>query len=198
MSSAVLTQTIDYRGNLGILDFNFPYRGMGGAGPFAILKDDAEPIKETSITDGFSVTVFAWETIGAGLIDRQLDHFTWHLLKRKRSNSPQTIYFENVERGAYDAPDGSSLHGYYFGWPGFQSGHVSVIWLGSDSGRFIPSYFTTNHNFYGDPFSLHPSGINVSMADGSVRKLSRDIDWPIVYAIFQKNEQSNASLEFLK
>jgi prepilin-type processing-associated H-X9-DG protein len=184
---AIVTESADYRGNLGFWDISFAHRGIGGSGPFAILKNSVSPIRENSITDGLSETVYCWETIGAGHVESFGE--TLHVKNRVRSNSPQDIYFENSDTDTYESPQGTSLHGHHSGWAGFMAGHIEVIWLASDSGRFIPRFFRRNTR--GDPFSLHPGGINVSMCDGRIQRISRMIDWHVLYAIIQKNEHSS-------
>ncbi len=191
IETGISTETSDYRGNLGFFDMSFPHRGFGGMGPFAILKEKSEPIKEASITDGLSNTIYAWETVGAGLVEQVKRGEELVISRWLRSNSPQFFYFENSDKAEdqFESPEGSSLHGHFKGWPGFAAGHIYVYWIINDEQRrYSPRYLQSN--YMSDPFSLHPAGINVSMCDGSIRRIRWDMEWDLLYALIQKNEAS--------
>ncbi len=164
----------DYRGNWGVRDpaFSEIHRGA-----YSIMRNQSPSRRLSTIEDGFSQTLFAWETIGAK--SASVDPFRNRIVLRAWDQSFvnfNTIQFDDAARSHFGMRTGRSLLGYYTGWSGFVIGEINVLTLPSaqPGGKWDRRYLVNNH--HGDPFSLHPAGINVSFCDGRVQGLSHAID----------------------
>jgi hypothetical protein len=174
-SRTVSTETSDYRGSLGVFDPLLDSR----AGAFSIKKDRSPLRPMSALLDGASNTVFAWETIGAKRcwLDQRTRKLTFLPWIDADLQGRWPVDFELRHDSTYSPR--SSLDGYFLGWSGFSSGALFVESLGSLSGGAMERRFL-NGNAYGSPYSLHPTGINIANADGSVHLMSRSIDFEVL------------------
>jgi len=164
----------DFRGNWGVRDPSFHeiHRGV-----YSIMRNQSPRRKLSSIEDGFSQTLFVWESIGAK--STTLARFQNKLVLRPWDQSFvnfNTIQFDDALHSHFGTRTGKKLLGYYVGWSGFVMGEIHVLTLGpaQPGGNWDRRYLVNND--HGDPFSLHPAAINVSYCDGRVQGLSHFID----------------------
>jgi prepilin-type processing-associated H-X9-DG protein len=168
-------ETCDYRGNHGVLDRTMQEDRNG---VYSIFRDDTPPRSLSSLEDGFSNTLFAWETVGACSVIYRANLGRIYLQPWANANRRASIQFDGNHHGNYLASATQRLEGYYHGWCGLAYGKVHVMTLGAATpgDPFVRRYLQSNE--HGDPFSFHPGGINVSFGDGRCQVLSRQIDLP--------------------
>lgn len=172
------TQTSDYRGSLGVQDIFAGNR----QGVFSIKKNGFPKQGFEAIEDGLSNTVFAWETVGAKFAyfreaTGKIELTEWN---KSMILGREQLFFNLGDEGNVQRAAGSTLDGYLLGWSGTASGAIHVETFGSpvQGGNFVRRSMISNQ--FGDPFSMHPSGISIANADGSTARLNRRISLDVL------------------
>jgi len=168
------SMTMDYAG-AGRLDdslrrpFN-PKTNLGAAGA-----------RLSTIRDGLSNTILGWESSGDRryLTVRQGTGTSTGVLVASDFNEMSEVSYCMVESNRmFCSSKRASALACVYGWGGFGLGLLSG--LAPDGGRNSPLVSGTRcinkTNMIKAPFSHHPGGVNVWMADGSTRFVDEEID----------------------
>lgn len=181
--------TCDYAGNGGFYDENQIKTSSEWKGVFPVrVAGVNESSGFESVIDGTSNTVMLWETAGGVLrgfgsrndLDVNADTPDESILI---IDWPNRDFFRCAGRGANKT--------YVRSWLGLRVGGLFAY--SADGARGSPlqgSQFDriiNVSNIENGPYSLHPSGVVFSMADGSVRFVEQSIDAVVLYALSSRD-----------
>lgn len=161
-------QTFDYRLNGGFTYFPFGSEDSEGY-HINTFSSASRPI--STLTDGLSQTLMAWETIGGkrlnGLtLGRQtLTAQTWI------ATSEGFLVFQKPHSSLNASTDGGFTQ-WYHSLDGTLAGGLWLVDL-IDGNKI--TYRILDSNDHGSLASMHPGGIHTCFADGSTRRISIDI-----------------------
>lgn len=169
-------ETCDYRGNRGVLDRTIENR----TGVYSVFRDHTPPRALSSVEDGHSQTVYAWETIGACSVSFSPRTGRIKMKPWDSTTLYRYIMFDGPYSANFQGNNGQQYTGYFHGWIGFSAGFITVnrIAPSEPGGNFDNRYLDTNDN--GDPFSFHPGGINLSFGDGHVQSINHKVNLEVL------------------
>jgi prepilin-type processing-associated H-X9-DG protein len=143
-------------------------------------------ISFSDVTDGLSNTIAVWESGGRPLVYRRGGLLV--------SGDPQT---NRVNGGGWVRPASDIL----FAGSNQSGTSIPGLFVNRTNGLDVgaETYATTGYPSVGtegssQPFSFHPSGLNVVFGDGSVRFLDDGIDISIAAALVTRNQGANEKL----
>lgn len=163
-------QTFDYRLNGG-LERN-PYTSQDLEGYHAnTLSSSNRPLAR--ISDGLSHTILAWETVGGKRVSGFMRGGPT-IRTRSWISTSEEIFFFQEPYSRITAPNNFGFTQWLHCLNGTLAANLAVNEV-SDTNNLV-EYFAFNSNDHGSPTSLHPSIVNVCMADGSNRSIAINID----------------------
>lgn len=181
------SETSDYRGNAGLVGWE------NLQGPFSLRRHSSRKRTIQEIEDGLSTTFYAWETIGSryvvDLSDMGEIQTTVLYLKPRAGFDSKTIYMDSKLFDAVEATGDDDFLGLNHGRSGVVSGLHVVDAIRNRNENLILNYLNYMSDF-GGPISLHPSGIQFAMCDGSVRNISRKTKYNIIRALTGMNDSA--------
>ena len=169
--SGLSSGACDYSGSGGVWDFSSRFDGSNG-GIVSLRVGNQLGTRIGEVRDGFSNTLLAWESCGDGL------YLPGSNFRQPITTGAPNVFVWRARAGNFQSDGRPACLTYLYSWAGFRTGSLSGwnpagIQVNPRDGK---CQVINQTNRYGEPFSQHPAGATVVLADGSVAFFSAEFD----------------------